>query len=155
MQRIISSYFGKLVLSLTGIALIISAIGLFIIAIYPFNVININLPVEIITPVVEQGECVFTKLTYYKHTDVPSIIMAQVVTSEGYIVTSQMLASNLPIGEQTVVLGFQLPRFINIDNCNGFITAKFKVTIIYSLFGIRDVLITFDTNEFKIKRMRN
>jgi hypothetical protein len=123
------------------------------IAVYPFSVFEIETgPLKIITPIVNQGEIIFTEITYNKHVDLPSTVSAQLITKEGWIVTSQLLSCNLPVGRHTAILGFQLPRVVNIPTKDDTITAHMTISASYSVFGVRNILVSFNTEDFQIRK---
>lgn len=140
------------IISLCGALLMLSAIGLLVIAVYPFQVFDVQTPLKVLTPVVNQGECVFAEVNYTKHVSVPATFTAELITKEGWIVTSQLLSSNLPPGKHSVVLGFQLPRLVNTPTKAETVTAHMKITASYSVFGVRNVVVKFATEDFKIKK---
>ena len=138
------------VLSVCGISLIISAIALFIIAVYPFNVLVVESPLKVLTKVVEQGDCVFVMMDYNQSVEGPSTITAQVLTDGGLIIASHQLGLRLPEGKHAIKIGFTLPRNITAPGGKTTLKAKLEITSRYEILGFRNVDVAYCTEEFQI-----
>lgn len=140
----------EIVITLCSILLIGASIGLFIIAVYPFDVMEVKSPLKIISPIVEQGDCVFVEMEYTQKISGPSVVTVQVVTEDDINIASQILGLNLEEGHHIVQVGFMLPRNINIISDKKTILAKLKLTSRFEVGGFKNVDINYCTEPFKI-----
>jgi len=140
------------IVSIFDFRLIALALFMLVIATYPFGAFRIeNETLKIVTPIVKQGDCVFVELGYDKLVDMPSIISAQIITDDYKIIALQMLSCNLEPGKHNIIIGFQLPRKINLPYKDDYIKAHMKITFRYEIFGFRNKDVTCKTDDFKIR----
>jgi hypothetical protein len=154
-EELMSNVIWQTILSICGITLIISAILLFIVAVYPFDVLSVDTPLRVLTPIVEQGDCVFVLMKYNQKVDGPATITAQVITEQESIIASQQLSLKLQTGEHETVIGFTLPRNITTPKGETTLRSKLEITSRYEIFGFRNLDITYCTEKFLIIPRKN
>ena len=130
--------------------LIISSLLILFISVYPFEIFNIKSPLRVVSKEVQQGDCVFVEMDYKKVTGGTAIVTVQVITKDDVSVANQILGLDLAIGEHKKIVGFMLPRNVNLRSDTNFITAHLKLTSRYQVWGFRNVDIEYETEEFKI-----
>jgi len=138
------------VLSICGVTLVATSVILFVVAIYPFDVLDVRSPLKVLTKTVEQGDCVFVLMDYDQKIEGPSTVTAQVVTSDGSIISSQQLGLRLPAGKHDMKVGFTLPRNITCPTGKNTLKAKLEITSRYEVLGFRNVDVAYCTEEFTI-----
>ncbi len=138
------------IITISSGLLIIGSLFLGYVAIYPFNVMQVNSPLKIISPVVRQGDCVFTEMEYDQKVNTPSLLTMQVLIDDNIVIASYLLSWNIDQGKHRLVAGFTLPRNINIISNKKTVDAKLKVTAEYTMMGFRRVHSVFYTDKFKI-----
>jgi hypothetical protein len=141
------------ILSAAGGALILFSIALFIVAIYPFDILTVKTPLKVLSHTVEQGDCVFVIMDFDQRMEGPSTITAQVIIEEKddhIIIASQQLGMRLPAGKHLTEVGFTLPRNITSPAGKTTFKAKMEITSRYEVFGFRNIDITYCTEDFTI-----
>lgn len=138
-----------------GRLLICTSIVLVIIAVYPFEVIVIKCPVEVITPHVSQGSYVILNIDYDKKVDVPTILSVQLIVeypeTGNIIFLEPVFSSNLEPGKHKAKVGFPLPTRIHItDTSLKTIQASLKITNVHEVWGFRNINTTSYSEKFTI-----
>lgn len=145
----------KLIINLCGTVFVTASVFMFIVAIYPFEILTVNTPMKVITPIVEQGDCVFVEMEYEQKIVGASIVTVQVVTDDNINIANQILGLNLEPGKNIIKIGFMLPRNINFPPDKKIIKAKLKLTSRYEIYGFRNIDSHYSTENFNIKAKAN
>jgi hypothetical protein len=141
MKRIITT-----ILTTSSILFVLFAIIALFIFLYPFNIIDVQLPITIINPqkTVSPNGIVEYNVNYKKHYDIPAIVSKQLVLRNKRIYNYDAQYDNLCIKETNVIGTLSLPQ--NVSKSYG----KIRIIAVYKLFGIREVPYTYETEEFYI-----
>ena len=140
----------KFIITLCSVSLIVSSLLILFIAMYPFEIMSIKSPLRVVSKEVQQGDCLFVEMDYKKSITATSIVTVQVITKDDISVANQILGLDLPSGTHKKIVGFMLPRNINLYSKTDYITAHLKMTARYQIWGFRNIDIEYETEEFKI-----
>ena len=140
-----------------GIVLVLFSIGLFTAALYPFNPLELKSPLGIISQskIIQQGDCVFVSMHYVQNAWGSAVVTAQAIMEDNTNIASMLLGLNLEPGENKIIVGFMLPRNINLLSNKKTLTAKLKISFQYKVWGIRTIDVSFYTDNFKILLDKN
>ena len=132
--------------------LIVFSICLFIVGLYPFSVLELKSPLEVIPQSISvaQGDCVFVNMHYIQNISGNAVVTAQAITENNINIASMLLGVNLEQGEHRLVIGFMLPRNINLLSNKPTLTSKLKITFQYRIWGIKTIDCVFYTDNFEI-----
>ena len=125
---------------------ILHIIGLMV---FPVKVQEVRYPVSVLNTnhEVKRGESVILEVKLKKYVDSPSTLYPSVICTNGYYYTYPERKSNVPIGDQTIIIANAFP--IASDAPVGSI-CKTRSTDVFSLNIFRDKTFVHESEEFTI-----
>ena len=98
---------------------------------YPYNVITIKQPVEIMNPgrIINVGDEILTKTTYTKNLPLEAQIYAVLQCKSGNLVTFAPITGNAPVGTATIESSGLIlpPKVLSGDQCQMVVTQVYQV----------------------------
>jgi hypothetical protein len=130
----------------TAFFIILHIIGLML---FPVKIQEVEYPVKVLNPnhEVRRGESVVLQVTLKKYVDKPSTIYPNILCNNGYYYTYPERKSNVPMGEQTIVIANNYT--IAPDAPIGSV-CKTRSTDVFNLNIFRDKTFVHESEEFTI-----
>lgn len=117
--------------------------------VHPFKIQEIDQPIPVLNPnhEIKRGESVILKPHVKKYVDKGSMIYPSLLCDDGYYTTYPTRASNLPMGEQEVIItsAYSIPMDAPIGA-----TCHTRATDIFTLNLFRSVSFILESEPFKI-----
>jgi hypothetical protein len=112
---------------------------------FPYNVIDIETPIKILTPQVKQGSYAEMEITYSKNRDLPGRRQIQLENGMVVILDKEAMVSNLSVGKNiTYRAGFKIPHNYPVGYCHA------TITISHDVNPMRTIVEKFSTAEFEV-----
>jgi hypothetical protein len=112
---------------------------------WPYNIIDIETPIKILTPQVKQGHYAEMEITYSKHANMPGRRQIQLENGMVVILEKEAMVSNLSVGKNiTYRAGFRIPHNYPTGYCHA------TITISHDVNPMRTVTEKFSTQEFEV-----
>jgi len=124
--------------------ILIALLAYIVILVYPFKVVEYRGPYKVETPIVKAGENLRYKRNFQKLMPIAGYLHCTL--EDGIIYALPDKISNWPVGEYHDSIEITIPQSIPPS------IYKYHCTVTFTLFGFREVVHEFYTEEFRVVR---